>query len=102
MNMGILGAPRWRPGLPWLRAAPQAETYEVATRTDIVFAEHDGVKLVGDLYLPKGLRQGAGHGRGPRRRLAGRQPLVYRIGGRSSPRTASPCSRSTTGCRSPA
>lgn len=29
--------------------------YEVTTKTDIVFAEHDGVKLLGDLYLPKGL-----------------------------------------------
>jgi acetyl esterase/lipase len=29
--------------------------YGVATKTDIVFAEHDGVKLLGDLYLPKGL-----------------------------------------------
>ena len=29
--------------------------YEVATTPDIVFAEHDGVTLLGDLYLPKGL-----------------------------------------------
>jgi acetyl esterase/lipase len=28
--------------------------YEMASRPDLVFAEHDGVKLVGDLYLPKG------------------------------------------------
>jgi acetyl esterase/lipase len=28
--------------------------HEVATTPDIPFAEHDGVKLVGDLYLPKG------------------------------------------------
>ncbi len=32
-----------------------ASEYEVATRPDIVFAEHDGVTLFGDLYLPKGL-----------------------------------------------
>jgi acetyl esterase/lipase len=32
-----------------------AENFEVVTRTDIQFAEHDGMKLVGDLYLPKGL-----------------------------------------------
>jgi acetyl esterase/lipase len=32
-----------------------AKEYEVAIRPDIVFAEHDGVKLLGDLYLPKGL-----------------------------------------------
>lgn len=29
--------------------------YLVTTKTDITFAEHDGVKLLGDLYLPKGL-----------------------------------------------
>jgi len=29
--------------------------YLVTTKTDIAFAEHDGVKLVGDLYQPKGL-----------------------------------------------
>jgi predicted acyl esterase len=32
-----------------------AREYEVATRPDIVFAEHDGVTLHGDLYLPRGL-----------------------------------------------
>jgi len=32
-----------------------AETFEVVTRTDIQFAEHDGTRLVGDLYSPKGL-----------------------------------------------
>jgi acetyl esterase/lipase len=32
-----------------------ARECEVATRPDIVFAEHDGVTLLGDLYLPKGL-----------------------------------------------
>ena len=30
-----------------------AQTFEVVTRTDIQFAEHDGTKLVGDLYLPQ-------------------------------------------------
>ena len=29
--------------------------YEVMTRNDIVFAEHDGVTLLGDFYAPKGL-----------------------------------------------
>jgi acetyl esterase/lipase len=29
--------------------------YEVAVKPDILFAEHDGVKLLGDLYLPKGV-----------------------------------------------
>jgi acetyl esterase/lipase len=32
-----------------------AQEHEVATELDIVFVEHDGVKLLGDLYLPKGL-----------------------------------------------
>jgi acetyl esterase/lipase len=32
-----------------------AENFEVVTRTDIEFAEHDGTRLVGDLYSPKGL-----------------------------------------------
>src|ERR1041385_5603295 len=36
-------------------ALARAATYEVTTRNDIVFAEHDGVKLLGDLYAPKGL-----------------------------------------------
>jgi hypothetical protein len=27
--------------------------HEVAIKPDILFAEHDGVKLLGDLYLPK-------------------------------------------------
>jgi acetyl esterase/lipase len=36
----------------------QAQTYEVTTRNDIVFAEHDGTKLLGDLYSPKGLDKG--------------------------------------------
>jgi acetyl esterase/lipase len=35
--------------------AVRAATYEVTTRNDIVFAEHDGTKLLGDLYAPKGL-----------------------------------------------
>jgi acetyl esterase/lipase len=35
-------------------AVAMAQTYDIATRTDIAFAEHDGTKLVGDLYLPRG------------------------------------------------
>jgi acetyl esterase/lipase len=31
-----------------------AEEHEVMARTDIAFAEHDGVTLLGDLYLPMG------------------------------------------------
>jgi predicted acyl esterase len=34
-----------------------AKDQEVAIKRDIVFAEHDGVKLLGDLYLPKGSRK---------------------------------------------
>jgi acetyl esterase/lipase len=32
-----------------------AEAHKVATEFDIVFAEHDGVKLQGDLYWPEGV-----------------------------------------------
>jgi acetyl esterase/lipase len=32
----------------------QAQTYGVTTQTGVPFVEHDGVKLLGDLYLPKG------------------------------------------------
>jgi predicted acyl esterase len=32
----------------------QAQTYGVTTQTGVAFVEHDGVKLLGDLYLPKG------------------------------------------------
>ena len=32
----------------------QAQTYGVTTQTGVAFVEHDGVKLSGDLYLPKG------------------------------------------------
>jgi acetyl esterase/lipase len=44
------------------------EEFEVAIKPDIVFAEHDGVKLLGDLYVPKGLSEApvlvAAHGGG--------------------------------------
>jgi acetyl esterase/lipase len=33
---------------------PQPQTYGVTTQTGVPFVEHDGVKLAGDLYLPKG------------------------------------------------
>jgi acetyl esterase/lipase len=36
-------------------AAKAKADYEVMTRNDIFFAEHDGVKLLGDFYAPKGL-----------------------------------------------
>jgi acetyl esterase/lipase len=29
--------------------------HEVAIKPDILFAEHDGAKLLGDLYRPKGM-----------------------------------------------
>lgn len=38
-----------------MTTAANAGEYEVTVRNDIVFAEHDGVKLLGDLYAPKGL-----------------------------------------------
>ncbi len=31
-----------------------ARQYDVETKNDLVYAEHDGTKLAGDLYLPKG------------------------------------------------
>ena len=46
----VLAAALLVPGAP-----AQAQSYEVTTRADIEFAEHDGTKLLGDLYLPKGL-----------------------------------------------
>ena len=54
MKMGIFAAVL-AAGLLLPAAAAQAATYEVTTRNDIEFAEHDGTKLLGDLYLPKGL-----------------------------------------------
>ena len=54
MNMGILGAVT-AAGLLLSAVTAPAATYEVTTRNDIVFAEHDGTKLLGDLYSPKGL-----------------------------------------------
>ena len=36
-------------------AARAKADYEVMTRNDIFFAEHDGVRLFGDFYAPKGL-----------------------------------------------
>ena len=54
MNIGFCSA-ILAAGLLVPAAAAQAADYAVTTRSDIVFAEHDGVKLLGDLYLPKGL-----------------------------------------------
>ena len=53
MNVGILGAVVIAMFVPSMAA--HAANYEVTARNDIVFAEHDGVKLLGDLYSPKGL-----------------------------------------------
>lgn len=41
--------------LTTMAANAVAKDYEVVTRPDITYVERDGVKLVGDLYLPKGL-----------------------------------------------
>jgi acetyl esterase/lipase len=40
-----------------LTSLASAREFEVVVRNDIVFAEHDGVKLLGDLYAPKGLER---------------------------------------------
>src|SRR5262245_14863799 len=37
----------------WVGSA--AAQHEVTTRANIEYVEHDGVKLTGDLYLPKGV-----------------------------------------------
>lgn len=34
-------------------AVGSAAEHEIANQSDVVYAEHDGVKLLGDLYLPK-------------------------------------------------
>jgi acetyl esterase/lipase len=45
-----------------------AKDYEVVTRPSLEFVQHDGAKLVGDLYLPKGMEKApvviAAHGGG--------------------------------------
>jgi acetyl esterase/lipase len=40
-----------------MKGGKMAIEREVAIKPDIVFAEHDGVKLLGDLYLPQGLHE---------------------------------------------
>ena len=40
-----------------MTTAASAREYEVVMRNDIVFAEHEGTKLLGDLYAPKGLEK---------------------------------------------
>jgi len=55
-----------------------AARYEVTTRSALVYAVHDGSKLLGDLYSPKGRANApvlvAMHGGGWR--VARRQPVV--------------------------
>jgi acetyl esterase/lipase len=53
MTTGFWSATLVAAGL-FVSGAAQAQPYEVTTRNDIVFAEHDGTKLLGDLYSPKG------------------------------------------------
>ena len=48
---GVLGLS----ALAMTATALQAQPYEVVTRSGVEYVEHDGVKLAGDLYLPKGL-----------------------------------------------
>src|SRR5262249_7628232 len=49
--IAILGAGLLMPG-----ASAKAD-YEVMTRNDILFAGHDGVRLLGDFYAPKGVEK---------------------------------------------
>jgi acetyl esterase/lipase len=55
-----------------------AQNYDVATRANVEYADHDGIKLTGDLYLPKGLEKApltiAMHGGG----WQGGSPAHYR------------------------
>ena len=57
------------PALLMTVVSTQAQTtYAVTTRSNVAYAEHDGVKLAGDLYSPKGLEKApiliAAHGGG--------------------------------------
>jgi acetyl esterase/lipase len=49
--IAILGAGLLMPG------ANAKADHEVMTRNDILFAEHDGVRLLGDFYAPKGVEK---------------------------------------------
>jgi acetyl esterase/lipase len=40
--------------LPAVERTASAAEYAVATRMKVPYVEHDGVKLTGDLYVPKG------------------------------------------------
>jgi len=42
-------------GLLMMASQASAADYEVTTQLGMVYAEHDGTKLVGNIYLPKGL-----------------------------------------------
>jgi len=74
-------------------AARAKADYEVMTRSDIFFAEHDGVKLLGDFYAPKGLDKA------PVRVAVHKWATAssIRTGGPISPKTATLCSQSSTG-----
>jgi acetyl esterase/lipase len=52
--MGLLRAAVLAASLLMSAAMAKAE-YDVTRRDDIAFAEHDGVRLLGDFYAPKGL-----------------------------------------------
>jgi acetyl esterase/lipase len=44
-------------GLFMMNAGANAAEYEVITRSNIEYVQHDGTALAGDLYLPKGLEK---------------------------------------------
>ena len=73
-----------------------AAEHEVAIKPDILFAKHDGVQLLGDLYLPKGSGKApvlvGVHGGGWQ--LGDRK--YYRHWAAISPNTAMPSLRSNT------
>jgi len=60
-------------------AGAWATVYEVVARPNLEFAQHDGTRLAGDLYLPKGLEKPPVIVAIPRRGVAGRQPHVLQV-----------------------
>ena len=77
-----------------------AQGYAVETRLDVPYVEHDGVKLTGNLYLPKGLDKApiliAAHGGG----WQGGTPTRSSSTVRTSRGTAMRSMPSATACRS--
>ena len=82
LALGLIAAP-----------AAQAADYQVTVQPDVVYAEHDGTKLLGDFYLPKGLAKApaliAIHGGGWQ---VGSRAVLQILGAVPRPATAMRCS----------